>query len=268
MRMKTIVFDGRSFAETKKEELKIVVNGLRSRGTIPHLASILIGNDEASRLYVGLKKKAAEALGAELDPYYLPESVKLEEVLMLIDSLNTDANIQGVMVQLPIPGELGNYKKEILDAIDSKKDVDGLKKDSNFLHPTSKAAIDILHTAEHELKIMKKGIVAVVGSTGMVGSSLVKELKVEGYEVIECNKKTRDLGKHTVLADIVISATGHPSLIMGDMVKDGVILIDVGSPKADFSPVAQDKSAFFTPVPGGVGPVTIACLLENLVEAC
>ena len=265
--MKAIIFDGKAFSETKKEELKIVINGLRSRGTIPHLASILIGNDPASRLYVGLKKKAAEALGAELDPYYLPESVKLSDILMLIDSLNTDNNVQGIMIQLPIPGELGKCKNEIIKAIGSQKDIDGLRSDSPFIHPTSKAAIDILHEAENELKIVKKGTVAVVGSTGMVGAPLVKELKNEGYKVLECDRETKDLGEQTSQADIVISATGNPGLIMGDMVKDGAILIDVGSPKGDFSPVALDKSSFFTPVPGGVGPVTIACLLENLIDA-
>ena len=97
---------------------------------------------------------------------------------------------------------------------------------------------------------------------------MVKELKAEGYEVIECNTKTTDLKGETLQGDIVISATGIQSLIKGDMVREGSILIDVGSPKGDFSPVAQDKAIFFTPVPGGVGPVTISCLLENLISAC
>ncbi len=268
MPMKTIIFDGRAFAEEKKEELKIVVAGLKSRGTSPHLASILIGNDEASALYVSLKKKAAEKIGAELDPYYLPESVKLSDVLMLIDSLNTDENVHGIMVQLPIPGELGNHKGEIIGAIDPKKDVDGLREDSHFLHPTSKAATDILYQAEKELKIDKKGVIAVVGSTGMVGTPLVKELKKEGYKVLEADGKTENLMSITKSADIVISATGVSGLIKPEMVKDGVIVIDVGSPKGDFDAEVEKKAAFFTPVPGGVGPVTIACLLENLIDAC
>lgn len=268
MPMKTIIFDGRVFAEEKKEELKIVVAGLKSRGVSPHLASILIGNDEASALYVSLKKKAAEKIGAELDPYYLPENVKLSDVLMLIDSLNTDENIHGIMVQLPIPGELGQHKEEIIGAIDPKKDVDGLKDDSHFLHPTSKAATDILHEAEKELKLDGKGTVAVVGSTGMVGTPLVKELKNEGYKVLEADGKTENISSITKGADIVVSATGAPSLIRQEMVKEGVIVIDIGSPHGDFDPEVEKKAAFFTPVPGGVGPVTIACLLENLIDAC
>ena len=180
--MKTIIFDGKAFAETKKEELKIVISGLKSRGIYPHLASILIGNDEASSLYVSLKKKAAEGIGAELDPYFLPESTKLSDVLMLIDSLNKDENVQGIMVQLPIPGELGKHKDEIISAIDSKKDVDGLLENSLFVHPTSKAVIDILHEAEQELKDVKKKV-TVVGSTGMVGTPLVKELVRQGWAI-------------------------------------------------------------------------------------
>ncbi len=266
--MKTIIFDGRAFAEEKKEEVKIVVAGLRSRGVVPHLASILIGHDPASTLYVGLKKRAAEGIGAELDPYYLPESTKLADVLLLIDSLNFDETVHGIMVQLPIPGELGKHKDEILGAIDPQKDVDGLKNDSKYLHPTSKAAADILHSAEKELKLEKKGKIAIVGATGMVGAPLVKELKVEGYNVVTADGKTSDLSAIIKDVDIVISATGVPDLIKPEMVKEGIIAIDVGSPKGDFDPEVEEKTAFFTPVPGGVGPVTISCLLENLIDAC
>jgi len=269
--MKTIIFDGRVFAEEKKEELKIVVAGLKSRGTIPHLASILIGNDEASALYVSLKKKAAEKIGAELSAYYLPESTKLTDLLILIDSLNTDENVHGIMIQLPIPGKLGESKEQIINSIDSQKDVDGLKSDSRFLHPTSKAVMDILHEAETDLRTVFKGgqyKVAVIGSTGMVGTPLVKELKEEGYNVVEADAKTIDLGKITGMADVVISATGVGGIIKPEMVKDGVVAVDVGSPHGDIDPDVEKKAAFFTPVPGGVGPVTISCLLENLIETC
>lgn len=266
--MKTVVFDGKGFAERKKEELKIIVGGLNSRGTIPCLASILIGNDRASVLYVSLKRKAAQKIGAELYPYFLPESTKLEDVLTLIRSLNTDRNVHGVMVQLPIPGKLGEHKSEIINAIDPKKDVDGLKENSFFIHPTSKAVMDILRYAKSQISIPDLNIVCVVGSTGMVGKPLIKELKTEGYKVIECNKKTKKLESKTFQGDIVISATGHPGLIKAGMVKRGVIAIDVGSPKGDFDSKVEEKTSFFTPVPGGVGPVTIVCLLENLIEAC
>lgn len=269
--MKTIVFDGRGFADEKIEELKIISTGLRSRGVLPHLASILIGDDAASRLYVGLKKKAAEKIGAELATYFLLERTKLKDLLILIESLNTDENVHGIMIQLPIPGELGKHKEEIISAIDSSKDVDGLKEDSPYLHPTSKAVMDILHEAENILRLPCKTrscTVAVVGSTGMVGTPLVKELNKEGYKVLEANIETTNLERITKNADIVVSATGVPGLIKFEMVKNGVIAIDVGSPRGDFDPEVEDAAAFFTPVPGGVGPVTISCLLENLIEAC
>ena len=271
--MKPIIFNGRDFADEKEEELKIVVSGLRSRGIVPHLASILVGDDEASRLYIGLKKKAVERIGAEHDSYFLPENTKLSDILALIASLNEDKNVQGIMVQMPIPGQLGNHKDEIIKAIDPKKDVDGLRDDSSFLHPTSRAIIDIINEAKRYDNVRPTSKttslrVVVVGATGMVGRPLVKELKKEGYEVIGCDSKTMDLKNNTLKGDILVSVTGVPGIIKADMVKRGTIVIDVGSPVGDFDPEVKNKSAFFTPVPGGVGPVTIACLLENLIDAC
>ena len=263
------IFDGLAFSVEKIEALKIVTSGLKSRGIIPHLASILIGNDEASRLYVSLKKKAAEKVGAEFDPYFLPKWTKLSDVVSLIESLNIDKNINGIMVQLPIPGNLSKEKEKIINSIDPKKDVDGLRSDSTFLHPTSRAVIDILENALLDVEIKNPPVkICVVGATGMVGTPLVKELKKEGYNVTEANAKTVDLSEKTVLADVVISATGVPGIIKTDMVKDGVIIIDVGSPHGDVDGEVEKKSAFFTPVPGGVGPVTVSCLLENLIETC
>lgn len=268
-----ITFDGRDFAAKKEETLKGRVFGLKSRGVHPKLASIIIGSDPASKLYVGLKKKAAERIGAELDIYFIPANVKLADIIVLIGSLNTDDTIQGAMIQMPLPANLAESREKLVNLINPEKDVDGLQEDSQFVHPTSKAAIDILHEAENQkdVKAILSNIspkVVVIGATGMVGKPLVDELRTQKYEVIECDSKTKDLKSETLKGDIVISATGIKGLIKGDMVKENAVLIDVGSPGADFSPVAQDKSVFFTPVPGGVGPVTITCLLENLVSAC
>jgi methylenetetrahydrofolate dehydrogenase (NADP+)/methenyltetrahydrofolate cyclohydrolase len=267
-----IIFDGKTFASQKEEILKGRVFGLKTRGVFPKLASIIVGDDPASKLYVGLKKKAAERIGAELDIYFLPEKTKIEDLILLIGTLNTDDTVQGIMIQMPLPEKISNSKLAIINTIRPEKDVDGLQKDSRYLHPTSKAVIDILHKAETEKDVQalkdQPLKVVVVGATGMVGAPLVKELKDEGYEVTECNTKTEDLRAETLKGDVVISATGTQGLIKGDMVQENTILIDVGSPKGDFSPVAQDKAVFFTPVPGGVGPVTISCLLENLISAC
>jgi methylenetetrahydrofolate dehydrogenase (NADP+)/methenyltetrahydrofolate cyclohydrolase len=270
-----IIFDGREFALKKEEALQLRVIGLKSRGVYPKLASIIVGNDEASKLYVNLKKKAANRIGAELDIYYIPAKTKLEELLLLIATLNTDDTVYGIMIQMPLPGDLESKKAQIIGLINPEKDVDGLRSDSDYLHPTSKAVMDILHQAETEKEVkdvyrdgLKDKTIVVVGATGMVGAPLVKQLKNEGYRVVECNSSTTDLKSETLKGDVVISATGIQGLIKGDMVKENAVLIDVGSPKADFSPVAQDSAVFFTPVPGGVGPVTISCLLENLISAC
>lgn len=248
-----IVFDGRAFAAKKEDELKKKVVELKSRGITPHLASILIGSDPASKLYVGLKKKAAEKIGAELDIYFLPEKSGLDEVKKLIESLNHDKNIQGIMIQLPLPGTLQNYKSEILDLISPEKDVDGLRPDSKFSHPTAMAVMQIIY--ESGVKSKK---ICVVGS-GMVGSAMATEIWREHYEQLF---DTRE-------ADIVVSATGKPSIIKAESIRNGAVVVDVGSPKGDvdFESVSK-KASFITPVPGGVGPVTISCLLENLISAC
>ena len=262
-----IIFDGKLFAAEKEANLGIRVLGLKARGIYPKLASIIIGKNPASELYVNLKKKAAERIGAEVDIYFLGENSKIDDILLLVDTLNTDEGVNGIMVQLPLPGNIAKFKDRIIGSINQEKDVDGLRQDSQFLHPTSKAAIDILKFAEKGLKVKPK-TVCVIGSTGMVGTPLVKELKEEKYDVVEVNAETKNLAEKVKSADVLISATGVPSLIKSDMIKSDSIVIDVGSPKGDVEVEASKKAAFITPVPGGVGPVTISCLLENLIEAC
>lgn len=263
-----IVFDGKKFAAKKEEMLALRVMGLKARGVYPKLASIIVGEDPASKLYVGLKKKAGEKIGAEVDIYYIKENSKLSDLLLLISTLNEDKTVHGIMVQMPVPGELGKSKDKIISAIFPEKDIDGLRLDSPYLHPTSKAIMQVIDEAKKEI-VLANYIVAVVGATGMVGAPLVRELKEQMYEVIECNAKTNDLGQKTRKADILVSVTGVPKIITSDMVKDGAVVIDVGSPKGDvdFLEVSK-KASFISPVPGGVGPITISCLLENLILAC
>lgn len=253
-----IVFDGRAFAAKKEERLKNVVLGLKSKGITPRLASVLVGDDPASNLYVSLKKKVAQRVGIELEVIGFASE---------IERLNKDESVHGIMVQMPLPEELRGKTQEIINSISPNKDVDGLRNNSKFLHPTSKAVIDILKEAERELKITPKSV-CVVGATGMVGTPLVKELKKEGYEVIECNSDTEGLSDKTLSADVLISTTGIAGIITGEMVKEGAVVIDVGSPVGDVNPNVSEKATFITPVPGGVGPVTISCLLENLIQAC
>lgn len=264
----SLVFNGHEFAAKKSLELQKRVLDLNTQGIFPHLASIIIGDNPASNLYVGLKKKAGEAIGIQVDIYTLTKATKKEDVIHLINTLNTDPDINGIMVQMPIPEPLSQYKDEFIQAIDDQKDVDGLKPNSKFLHPTSKAVIDILDYAlaqdtDHAIITT----VCVVGSTGMVGRPLVSELKKQGYEVIECDIKTKDLGQKVKNCDIVISATGVMNLITPEMIKQKAIVIDVGSPNGDFEKDVSEVASFFTPVPGGVGPVTIVSLFENLVNS-
>ncbi len=266
------VFDGRRFAAEKEATLAIRVLGLKTRGVYPKLASILVGNDPASQLYANLKKKAAERIGAEVDIYLIKENSKPEDLILLIETLNTDITVHGIMIQMPIPGKMGVLKEKIVNSIKPEKDIDGLRSDSPFLHPTSKAVIQILDEAKKadDSPLVKEPIkVVVVGATGMVGAPLVKELKEEKYEVITCDTSTPDLREKTLQGDIVVGCTGIPNLIKRNMVKRGVVVIDVGSPKGDVEFGEVEKVAsYISPVPGGVGPVTITCLLENLISAC
>lgn len=264
-----IMFDGKLFAFQKNEDLEKKVLDLHTTGLFPHLASIVIGDNPASKLYVGLKKRAGEAIGIQVDIYYISEYTKKEDVITLIKTLNVDDKFSGIMVQLPIPDELSKFREEIINTIDFSKDVDGLRDDSPFIHPTSKAAIEILNYAKTlpEIKNLSIKKICVVGSTGMVGRPLVREFKKEGYEVVECDSKTKNIREFTLISDVVISATGVPNIIKKDMIKKDSIIIDIGSPKGDFDPSASLRASFITPVPGGVGPVTISCLLDNLIQS-
>ncbi len=263
------IFNGRAFAAKKEEELNARVSRLVGNGVKPKLASILVGDDPASKLYVGLKKKKGEEIGVGVEVFSFGTNAGKDELISKIKELNSDETFGGIMIQLPLPGELQSHKDEILSTISPDKDVDGLRDDSQFLHPTSKAVVEILNEARDIVRLPLKETplkVTVVGASGMVGKPLVKELKVEGYQVTECDTKTTNLSQKTLQADILISATGIPGIVTSEMVKPGAIVIDVGSPKGDVDSSISQIAGFMTPVPGGIGPVTITCLLENLIQ--
>jgi methylenetetrahydrofolate dehydrogenase (NADP+)/methenyltetrahydrofolate cyclohydrolase len=266
-----IVFDGKEYSESKKILLKQSVTRLNEKGIIPHLATILVGCNPASVKYVSLKKKFIEDCGGIVSVYNLPESIGFEEIEFLINSLNDDKDVNGIMIQLPLTQKLQKSKTQILKLIDLKKDVDGLRENSKFLHPTSKAVIEILKIAEAKIREEAKTI-DIVGSTGMVGKPLVKELKKIGYKVNEYDKDTlpAQVGFGVALKGrVLISATGVANLISKKNITNNTkIAIDVGYPFGDFDPRITDFVDFITPVPNGVGPVTITCLLENLVASC
>ncbi len=261
-----IVFDGKTYSLKKKELLRGGVTLLREKGTIPHLATIVVGENKASQLYIGLKKKFMEEIGCQVDIYKLTSKVSSSEIEALIKTLNEDDTVHGIMIQFPLPDSLSSEKQKMIDLIKYEKDVDGLKENSKYIHPTAKAVTEIMSLAANETAMEIK-TVCVVGSSGMVGKPLVKELLRLGYEVVECDKDTDDLTFKTSTADCVISATGAMNLVTSDMIKNEAIVVDVGSPMGDISPDVFEKASFVTPVPGGVGPVTISCLAENLLLA-
>ena len=265
---KTVIFDGREFASKKEEALIPKMIDLTEKGVIPHLVSILVDENPASVLYTDLKKKAVGRMGGEMTIVSLSLSISNEKIIEAIEFYNNDPEIQGIMVQMPLPNSLANSKSQILNSIKPEKDVDGLRDNSPFVHPTAKAVMDILDFANGHLDMSSKLTASVIGSTGMVGRSVCKELKKKSYKVVECGVNTSTLKGETLQGDILISATGSPKIISEDMIKENAIIIDVGSPKGDCVLNFNSKASFITPVPGGVGPVTIACLLENLVSAC
>jgi len=263
----TTIFDGKEFARRKEKLLRGKVNKLLKLGIKPKLVSILVGDDPASLLYLNLKKKRAEAVGAEVEVLKLPRDVAMNRFIATIKKANNDQNVHGIMVQLPLPRNLRHETKDLINAIVPEKDVDGLRDDSPFVPAAVRAILSIIDEAQKILNLDLNLNYCVVGSKGMVGRRLYKELRRMKHVVVGVDLNTKYIIRDTKYADVLVSATGVPGLIKADMVKNGAIVIDVGSPKGDvqFNQVAK-KASFITPVPGGIGPVTIACLLENLVE--
>ena len=265
-----IIFDGRVFAESKKKLLRSKVDNLLKHGVTPALGSIYSDRDPGSVLYTRIKVKAAEEIGAKFFAVAVAEK-EIAKIIKIVKSFNTDPKIYGLMVQHPSHKEdvISYNWVKIIGAINPKKDVDGLTEKSPYTSATVKAVLTILDYAEKVLKIDLKGKkFVVIGDRGMVGRPLITELVGMRYEVRGCNSETKNMGQVTQNADILISAAGKPGLIKKDMVKEDVVIIDVGSPRGDVDPEVARRVKFITPVPGGVGPVTVVCLLENLVEAC
>ncbi len=266
----TIVFDGKEFAGKKEKLLSYEVAKLQRDGITPKLVSILVGNDSGSKLYLSLKKKAAERIGAILEIRSWKQGAGYGSLMGEIRRLNKDKSVHGVMIQLPFPKIFTwDERQEIINTISPKKDVDGMRDDSQFVAPVVKAILQSIEEAREVLNLdLDSKLFAVVGANGFVGNKIMKELRTMNYELMGYDIDTKNLGGELVKADIIISATGIPDLILGNMVKEGAVVIDVGSPKGDveFSEVSK-KASFITPVPGGVGPVTIVCLLENLIAS-
>ena len=279
--MSAKVIDGRKIAQSVRAGLAPRVDRLRSAGIRPGLAVVLVGDNSASHVYVGQKTKACAEVGVHSEVHHLPGTTPEEELLERIRSLNADPAIHGLIVQLPLPPHLDMRK--VLEAIDVAKDVDGfhlynvgglvLGSTRTVFPPCTPYGVQLL--LEHEGIPIEGRNVVVVGASNIVGKPLAMMLLRKEATISICHVKTRDLAQFTILADILIVAAGKPNLIVEQMVKTGAAVIDVGINRlpdgrlvgdVDFEGVRR-KAGHITPVPGGVGPMTVTMLIWNTVEA-
>lgn len=263
----TYFFDGKAFAENKKKELKAKVRPLLRKGIVPTLVSILISPDKNGLLYTKLKKQFALSIGCRLEVLELGSNVSKEELFQKIDKLNSRKEVDGIMIQLPLPKSFSiSDREEVVNKIAKDKDIDGLRYNSSFVSPVVKSVLLVLREAS--FNIVRPPRVVVIGSEGFEGKKIFEALFEMGYEVRGVDKENEDKLKGFLKeANIVISATGCKDVIKSEDVMPGSVLIDVGYPFGDIEKKAYKKASFVSPVPGGIGPVTISFLMENLIEA-
>lgn len=275
--MSAVILDGKRIAQEIQEELSLKVKQLKEKGIVPGVAVIRVGEDPSSLIYVRNKKKKAEEVGIYFEEHTLKENTSQEKLIKLIARLNSDSRIQGIVLQLPLPGHLD--EKRILERISPDKDVDGfhplnmgrlLKGDPSFIPATPRGIVELLD--RYKIPLEGKGAV-VVGRSDIVGKPLAFLLLSRDATVTICHTKTKDLNLITKEADILVAALGKPEFIKEEMVKEGSVVIDVGINRVgnrivgdvDFKKV-KEKASHITPVPGGVGPMTIVMLLKNVLE--
>lgn len=273
------IIDGKQIAKEVRAEIAAECAELKKKGIIPGLAVVIVGTDPASQVYVRNKKKACEEVGFHSEVFELPEETTEEELLALVKKLNEDVNIHGILVQLPLPEHLDD--EVIIANIDPKKDVDAF-------HPSNVGKImignyDFLPCTPAGVMVLleKSGIdvsgkeCVVVGRSNIVGKPQAMLLLHANGTVTICHSRTKDLAEVTRRADILVVAIGKADFITGDMVKDGAVVIDVGMNRkadgkltgdVDFATV-EPKASYITPVPGGVGPMTITMLLRNTLTS-
>ncbi|HWR25637.1 MAG TPA: bifunctional methylenetetrahydrofolate dehydrogenase/methenyltetrahydrofolate cyclohydrolase [Methanosarcina sp.] len=271
------IIDGKALAQQIEEEVRMGVEDLESnRGITPGLATILVGDDPASRMYVRLKHKACERVGIKAEDYLLPAEASQEELSCLIDTLNKNRDVHAILLQLPLPRHLS--PQEAMEAIAPAKDADGF-------HPYNMGKLMIgdeglvpctphgIIRALEEYNVPAKGKnVVIVGHSNVVGKPMAAMFLNRNATVSVCHVFTDDLKKYTVCADILVAAAGVKHLIKADMVKEGAVIFDVGITKeedrvygdVDFENVIK-KASLLTPVPGGVGPVTVAMLMKHVL---
>ncbi|MDE6727128.1 MAG: bifunctional methylenetetrahydrofolate dehydrogenase/methenyltetrahydrofolate cyclohydrolase FolD [Oscillospiraceae bacterium] len=270
------IIDGKAISAAVKEQVRAEIE---RDGIKAGLAVVIVGDDPASRVYVNNKKKACELCGIQSFEYALPEETTQEQLLELVDTLNSDKNVNGILVQLPLPGHLD--EKAVIERISPIKDVDAFH-ESNvgkimignyaFLPCTPAGCMELIHSTGVE--VAGKECV-VIGRSNIVGKPMAMLLLHENGTVTICHSKTHDLAEVCRRADILIAAVGRPNFVTADMVKEGAVVIDVGINRLENGKLCGDvkfdevseKAGYITPVPGGVGPMTIAMLMKNTLTA-
>jgi methylenetetrahydrofolate dehydrogenase (NADP+)/methenyltetrahydrofolate cyclohydrolase len=273
------IIDGKKVSATVKDKVKKETELLKAKGITPGLAVILVGDDPASRVYVNNKKKACEYVGFKSEEFNLPVSTSQEELLSLVDELNSRKDINGILCQLPLPEGLD--ENAVIEAISPEKDVDAFHKqnvgrimigDYDFLPCTPAGIMEML--SEYNISVDGKKCV-VIGRSNIVGKPMAMLLLHENGTVTICHSHTKNLKEITSEADILVAAIGKAKFVTADMVKENAVVIDVGMNRdekgklcgdVDFENV-KDKCSYITPVPGGVGPMTIATLMKNTLKA-
>lgn len=273
------IIDGKIISAAVKEEVAKQVEALKAKGITPGLAVIIVGDDPASKVYVANKKKTCEQLGMHSEEYALPADTAQEELLALIDRLNKNDQINGILCQLPLPDHLD--EEAVINAILPEKDVDAfhpqnvgkiMTGDYDFLPCTPAGIMEMLRY--EKIDVQGKECV-VIGRSNIVGKPMAMLLLHRNGTVTICHSKTKNLAAVCRRADILVAAVGRPNFVTADMVKEGAVVIDVGinrTPEGklcgdvDFENVRQ-KASYITPVPGGVGPMTIATLMKNTLTA-
>lgn len=270
------IIDGKALALTIRTELSKKVAAIPLK---PNLAVVLVGNDEASLIYDRNKQKAAQAMGMDCEIYHLPENVAEYELLELISQLNNDTRVNGVLVQLPLPKHINT--QNVLMQINPEKDVDGFNPyNVGLLQANSPKAMvpatpkGVLYILKHFCSDLSGKYAVIIGRSNIVGKPMAALLLNQNCTVTIVHSKTQNIEKIVQQADIVIAACGKPQVVKADWIKDGAFVIDVGINRVDgkiygdvdFENVCK-KASYITPVPGGVGPMTIAMLLENTFDA-
>lgn len=273
------IIDGKQLAKKTREKLKYEVEDLKKEGIQPKLAVIMVGDNSASQIYVRNKSKACNDVGIEFEEYLLPGTTKQEELLDVIEKLNNNKEINGILLQSPIPDGLDI--NEAFRKISPEKDVDGFHPvnvgklvlgQDTFVSCTPYGIMKMFE--EYNIDLEGKNAV-VIGRSNIVGKPMSQCLLNKNATVTICHSRTRNLPEITKNADILVSAIGRPEFVTSDMVKDGAVVIDVGINRTaegklkgdvDFENVSK-KASYITPVPGGVGPMTIAMLMNNVVKA-